>query len=73
MIETGWKTKSGRKARIICKDRVWPSDGWPIIALIQDDEKEVAVPYKKDLTTSENHWFPGEDLDLVRSAVRNRT
>ena len=60
------KTKSGRNARIICRDRAWSGNKFPIIALIESDGgNEIAIPYGTDLKCEKSTHFPDEDLSLV--------
>jgi hypothetical protein len=60
------KTVSGRKARIICEDRVWTGNKFPILALVEcDGGNEIAIPYSADLKCQKSQHFPGENLTLV--------
>lgn len=60
------QTVSGRKARIICRDRAWAGNKFPILALVEcDNGNEMAIPYSTDLKCEKSHHFAGEDLSLV--------
>lgn len=60
------KTVSGREARIICRDRVWAGNKFPVIALIEcDNGNEIAIPYCSELKCEKSQHFPNEDLSLV--------
>lgn len=60
------KTKSGRNARIICRDRKGFGGRLPVLALVEDDGgNELGVPYEESLKLKSNINFPGEDMDLV--------
>ncbi len=60
------QTVSGRKARIICRDRAWAGNKFPILALIESDAgNEIAIPYDEDLKCEKSAHFPSEDLSIV--------
>lgn len=60
------KTISGRNARIICNNRKWISDKFPILALVENDVGcEIAIPYDKHLKCEKSQHFLGEDLSLI--------
>ena len=60
------KTVSGRDARIICRDRAWAGNKFPILALVESDSgNEIAIPYGEDLKCEKNSHFQNEDLSLV--------
>lgn len=60
------QTVSGRNARIICRDRLWAGNKFPILALVESDSgNEIAIPYSTDLKCEKSAHFPNEDLTLV--------
>ena len=60
------QTVSGRKARIICNDRSWVGNKFPILALVESDSgNEIAIPYGADLKCENSTHFPSEDLSLM--------
>lgn len=63
------KTVSGRKARVICNNRHWAGNKFPILALIESDGgNEIAIPYNTDLKCENSQHFPNEDLSLVNKS-----
>lgn len=58
-------TKSGRSARIICRNREGFEGKFPVLMLVKKDNgDEIAVPYSHSLECAENQWFPNEDLSI---------